>query len=79
MKSYEVTIRRHQTQSVTFTVKSDNEKALRDKLEEIDLGEIDGRFDEGEVESIEYETTEINRVKGSEASFADEDLQDLLD
>lgn len=75
MKTFTVVVQRYQTQTATFTVKAKSEDELKEKLAEIDFGQIDHCFDEGEVESIEYEATSVTPTKNS---TIDEELQDLL-
>lgn len=83
MPKFDVVITRTQTQSQLFTVQAKNKEELEKKLEELDLegqlAEIDETFDDGEVESIEYEVFKIKPSKNNSISFASEDLQALLD
>ena len=79
MPFFEVSVTRTQLQSELFTVEAKNKEELKKILERIDFGCIDVRFDEGEVESIEYEVNSVKEVeKPSGQSFADEDLQELI-
>jgi len=78
MPFFTVSVTRSQNQSTTFTVEADNKKDLENKLNEIDFGEIDHRFDEAEVDSIDYTVNFVSACKEKTATFADEDLQDLL-
>lgn len=79
MRTYKVAVMRVQTQVVEFTVKAASEKELKSQLDSVDFSEIDHRFDEGEVDSIEYEVSRVEKTTSGEPSFADDDLQDLLD
>ncbi len=79
MPFFQVSVTRHQLQSEEFTVKAENKEALQKILERIDFGCIDERFDQGEVQSIDYEVNSVKEVeKPSSQSFADEDLQELI-
>lgn len=79
MKTYKVVVSRTQIQTVEFVVQAENSSLLKSKLEEIDFGEIDHRFEEGEIESIDYEVRKIFvSKKPLPSSFADEDLQELI-
>jgi hypothetical protein len=79
MPFFTVSASRVQKQTVNFQVEAPSEKALRDMLDSVDLGEIDHRFDDdGEIDSIEYEVNSIEKSEKPTLSFADEDLQDLL-
>lgn len=81
MKTFKVNVQRTQVQSQTFVVKAEDQSDLEKKLDELDFGHIDSVFDEGEVDSIDYEVTEVESCKKRpyEATFADEDLQECLD
>jgi hypothetical protein len=83
MAFFSVRINRIQTQTQVFTVKADNKADLEKRLQELDeedgFGDIDERFDEGEVDSIEYSVSEVKPCKKDPSTFADEDLQDLID
>jgi len=81
MKKFKVHVQRTQVQSQVFYVKAEGRDELEKKLEEIDFGDMDSLFDEGEVDSIDYEVVETepcNKGPGV-SSFADEDLQEMLD
>ena len=78
-KFFLVKISRIQTQTQFFTVKADNKADLERRLQELNFGEIDERFDEGEVHSIEYSVLDVKTCKKDSSTFADEDLQDLID
>lgn len=83
MPKFDVVITRTQTQSQIFTVQANNQKELEKQLEQLDsdgqFAEIDEVFDQGEVDSIEYEVFKIKPSKNKNISFASEDLQSLLD
>jgi hypothetical protein len=83
MALFHVKINRIQTQTQFFTVKADNKADLEKRLQEIDeeggFGDIDERFDEGEVDDIEYSVRAVEPCKKDPSTFADEDLQDLID
>ena len=83
MAFFRVRISRIQTQTQVFTVKADNKVDLENRLQELDnedgFGDIDERFDEGEVDSIEYSVLDVKICKKDSSTFADEDLQDLID
>lgn len=83
MTFFNVRISRIQTQTQVFTVKADNQSDLEKRLEELDIedgfADIDDRFDEGEVDSIEYSVGEVVPCKKAASTFADDDLQDLID
>lgn len=79
MKKFKVHVQRTQVQSQVFYVKAESRDELDKKLEEIDFGEMDDRFDEGEVDSIEYDVASIEPCKEEGHTFADEDLQECLD
>jgi hypothetical protein len=80
---FRVRISRIQTQTQFFTVKANNKADLEKRLQELDdedgFGDIDERFDEGEVDSIEYSVLDVKICKKESSTFADEDLQDLID
>ena len=76
---FKVNITRTQVQTQTFTVKANNQAGLEKTLSEFDFGHIDSRFDEGEVDSIEYDVVGVCKVsKPRGKTFADEDLQEML-
>lgn len=77
--NFEICVQRTQVQSKVFIVKANSRDDLNNKLQEIDFGNIDALFDEGEVESIDYEVLCINPTEQEPSSFDDEDLQDCLD
>lgn len=81
MPNFKVQVTRTQVQTVEFCLEASNKKALEDKLNEIDFGDIDERFDEGEVVSIDYEVDEIEKISPSDAfsNFASEELKELID
>lgn len=83
MPKFDVVITRTQTQSQLFTVQANSQKELEQQLEKLDLdgqfAEIDDVFDQGEVDSIEYEVFKIKPSKNKAISFASEELQSLLD
>lgn len=81
MPYFKVNVQRSQIQSQTFVVKADDQSDLEKKLDEIDFGEMDSVFDEGEVDSIEYDVVDVESCKKRpyKATFADEDLQECLD
>ena len=80
MKNFKVVVQRTQIQSQTFVVKADNQSDLEKKLDELDFGHIDTVFDEGEVESIDYELKDVEPCKERPyTTFADDDLQECLD
>lgn len=79
MKTFKVNVQRSQIQTQTFVVKAVSKADLEKKLAELDFGEMDDRFDEGEVDSIEYDVASIEPCKVYGLTFADEDLQDCLD
>lgn len=70
MKIFRVIVQRTQIQSHTFVVSAKNQSELEKKLDEIDFGEMDEVFDEGEVDSIEYD------VVDSEPCDENEDFED---
>lgn len=80
MITYSVSVSRTQVQSVRFIVQASNLSELKNKLDNVDFAEIDERFDGGEVDSIDYDVTEIYDVAEMESSSisVDDDLQDLL-
>jgi DNA-dependent RNA polymerase auxiliary subunit epsilon len=81
MPFFKVNVSRSQVQTQTFTVEASSKSDLRNALEQLDFdfGFIDERFDEAEVDSIDYEVGNIEKVaKPDDTSFADEDLQELL-
>jgi hypothetical protein len=76
---FKVTVSRSQIQTQTFTIEADNQADLEKTLLELDFGHIDSCFDEGEVESIEYDVENVCKAsKPRGTSFADEDLQEML-
>jgi hypothetical protein len=75
MSQFRVNVQRTQVQTQTFVVKCDNQSDLEKKLKEFDFGQLDVRFDEGEVDSICYEVT---KVEPCTSVFID-DLQEYLD
>ena len=81
MPYFKVNVRRTQVQSQTFVVKAEEQSSLEKNLNELDFGHIDSVFDEGEVDSIDYEVAEVESCKKRpyKATFADEDLQNCLD
>jgi hypothetical protein len=79
MKTFKVNVTRTQIQSQTFVVKAKSQFDLEMKLDNIDFGEMDSLFDEGEVDSIDYEVNEVEPCKKYGSTFADEDLQECLD
>lgn len=79
MPYFKVNVRRTQVQSQTFVIKAEEQSDLEKKLNEFDFGHIDSMFDEGEVDSIDYEVGEIKPCKEEGYTFADEDLQECLD
>jgi hypothetical protein len=57
---------------------------LKKKLDELDFGFIDSHFDEGEVDSIDYEVKSVTKVKKGSPNMitfddSDEDFQEMLD
>lgn len=79
MKTFKVNVQRSQIQTQMFVVKAVSKADLKKKLAELDFGEMDDRFDEGEVDSIEYDVASIEPCKEEGDTFADEDLQGCLD
>ena len=83
MPYFDVVIERTQSQFQVFTIKAKDQKSLEKKLEKLDLdgefSQIDERFDEGDVDSIEYSVSRVEPSKNKEQSFASEDLQELVD
>jgi hypothetical protein len=79
MPYFKVNVTRTQIQSQTFVVKAEDQSDLEKKLDELDFGHIDSVFDEGEVDSIDYEVNEVEPCKKYGSTFADEDLQKCLD
>lgn len=83
MPYFDVVIERTQSQFQVFTIKAKDQKSLEKKLEKLDLdgefSQIDERFDEGDVDSIEYSVSRVGPSKNKEQSFASEDLQELVD
>lgn len=83
MPHFDVVIERTQTQFQVFTIKATDQKSLERKLEKLDLNgefsQIDERFDEGDVESIEYSVSRVNPTQNKKQSFASEELQELVD
>lgn len=76
---FKVTVSRSQVQTQVFTVEADNKADLEKTLMELDFGHIDSCFDEGEVDSIEYDVDNVEQVsKPRGTSFADDDLQEML-
>lgn len=78
MPNFSVSVTRSQAQTVSFIVTADNKADLEKQLEELDFSELDSRFDEGEVEYIEYDVNKIRPTKDNPTSFEDEELQELL-
>lgn len=80
MPFFEVSIKRVQSQIVTLAVEYKDKSSLEKKLQELDeneaFAEIDSVFDEGEVEYIEYE---VSNIRPSKQNNVDEDFQDLID
>jgi hypothetical protein len=77
---FKVVISRSQIQTQTFTVEASSQADLEKTLLDLDFGEIDSCFDEGEVESIEYDVENVCKLsKPRGKTFADEDLQEMLD
>jgi hypothetical protein len=83
MPYFDVVVERSQVQFQVFTIKAKDQKSLEKKLEKLDLNgelsQIDERFDEGEVNSIEYSVSRVSPSKNANQSFASEDLQELVD
>ena len=80
MPFFQVSVTRHQLHSEEFTVEAKNKEELQKILEGIDFESIDDRFDDGEVHTIDYKVNSVKEVEQpSGQSFADEDLQELLD
>ena len=79
MKNFKVHVQRTQVQSEVFYIKAESQSDLEKKLDEIDFGEIDSCFDEGEVDSIDYEVLETKPCRLIPLSFASEHLQECLD
>lgn len=81
MPEFKIQVIRTQIQTVEFCVEAASKKVLEDKLNNIDFGEIDERFDEGEVVSIDYEVEEIEKIAPADAfsNFASEELKELID
>jgi len=79
MKTFKVNVQRSQIQTQTFVVKAVSKADLEKKLAEFDFGFIDGRFDEGEVDSIGYDVVSIEPCKEKGHTFASDDLQECLD
>jgi len=83
MPLFRVSVTRTQTQSIGFTVEASSQKDLEKKLISIEndcgFSELDHHFDDGEVDSIDYEVGNITTCKKGYTSFADEDLQGMLD
>jgi hypothetical protein len=75
---FRVRISRTQTQTQFFAVKADDKADLERRLQELDFGDIDGRFDEGEVDSIEYSVLDVKPCEKDSSTFADEALQNLI-
>ena len=77
---FKVNVTRTQVQTQTFTIKASSQADLEKTLLELDFGHIDSCFDEGEVDSIEYDVDNVCKVsKPRGKTFADEDLQEMLD
>lgn len=83
MPHFNVVIERSQVQFQTFIVEAADQKSLEAKLEQLDtdgeFAQIDDRFDEGEVETIEYSVSSVHPTTTTTETFASEDLQDLID
>jgi hypothetical protein len=81
MPEFKFQVTRTQIQTVEFCVEAASKKSLEDKLNNIDFGEIDERFDEGEVVSIDYDVEEIEKISPADAfsNFASEELKELID
>lgn len=83
MPYFNVVIERSQVQFQTFTIKAKDQKSLEKKLEKLDLNgelsQIDERFDEGEVQEIEYSVSSVRPTKEKPYTWASEDLQELVD
>lgn len=78
MPNFTVTASRTQVQSVTFTISAKSKSELVRKLNLIKLSDLDDRFDEGHVDSIDYEIGTVCSSKNKPTTFADEELQGLL-
>jgi hypothetical protein len=78
MPLFTVKVTRYQTQSETFVLNAKNKEELEIKLNDFDFGEIDHRFDEAEVDSIEYEINDAKPCANQTTRFADEELQQLI-
>ena len=83
MMQFEVVVTRKQTQHVSFIVEAESKDDLLTQLdwvEEMNLfSDIDRRFDEGEVGSIDYEVGDvIRRTANMDKLPIDNDLQKLL-
>lgn len=78
MKKFKVHVQRTQIQSQVFYIRADSQEELERKLDEFDFGKIDHVFDEGEVDSIDYEVIETKPCKLIHPTFGSEDLQQCL-
>jgi hypothetical protein len=79
MPNFKVHVQRIQVQSQVFYVKADSKEQLDRKLLDVSFDEMDDRFDEGEVDSIEYDIVETNPCESCTSTFASEELQEQLD
>lgn len=79
MPNFKVHVQRIQVQSQVFYVKADSKKQLEKKLLDVSFDEMDNVFDEGEVDSIEYDVVETKPCDSLYSTFASEELQEQLD
>jgi hypothetical protein len=77
MPKFKLHVQRVQVQSQFFCIESSSQEELEQKLCKFDFGKIDYVFDEGEVDSINYEVVETKPCEYFSA-FASEDLQQCL-
>lgn len=79
MKTFKVHVQRIQVQSQVFYVTASSREELEKKLQDVSFDEMDNVFDEGEVDSIEYDIVDTSPCKSGPSTFASEELQAQLD
>jgi hypothetical protein len=78
MPKFKVHAQRTQVQSQVFYVTAASREELEKKLQDVSFDEMDNVFDEGEVDSIDYEVVETCPCKSGPSTFASEELQEQL-
>lgn len=79
MKTFKVHVQRIQVQSQVFYVTASSREELEKKLQNVSFDEMDNVFDEGEVDSIEYDIVDTSPCDSLYSTFASEELQEQLD